>query len=378
MGGRAIDETGCAAAEGNACRRQSIRRGAARRGRRSEVGFAADAAAPRTRSARFARGTRTVRESAAGAAVRPTRRRVVAEARAGRRSRHPDRSRTHGRHLLRQAARHRNGRQPAARLQHRCLRRDGDRPHRSRRVRSGAQAQSTRVLGGQGKRARSHTAVARGHEGGSHRLSRRRTEPHVRGQRRHATRPAAEAVRRDRHRQHVRRHPLRCGGDADRFARHAAVGVARVGRTRTLRTGARIGAGHRRARHFQSVGDHPLGRNDVPVHVRRHRGGRADRSRRTAGARARLAHAATSCRRTRQVCSASARKRWGKRFWMHLHRETDDAAGQRRGGWRDRRGRRGDDRDSGRAQLSGEGVAPARERALGRQGRSGSAVVPFG
>ena len=55
----------------------------------------------------------------------------------------------------------------------------------------------------------------------------RRARPHVRRQRGDAAGAGAEEVRRRRHRQHVRRHPVRRGGDADRLDRHAAVGVAR-------------------------------------------------------------------------------------------------------------------------------------------------------
>ena len=54
---------------------------------------------------------------------------------------------------------------------------------------------------------------------------------HARRRRRHAARARAEAVRRHRHRQSLRRHALRRGGDADRLARHAAVGLARRARS---------------------------------------------------------------------------------------------------------------------------------------------------
>ena len=58
----------------------------------------------------------------------------------------------------------------------------------------------------------------------------------------------AEAVRRHRHRQSVRRHAVRYRGDADRLARHAALGLARRGRRQdqkaplAVRAGARLGA----------------------------------------------------------------------------------------------------------------------------------------
>jgi 3-isopropylmalate dehydrogenase len=53
-----------------------------------------------------------------------------------------------------------------------------------------------------------------------------RAQPHAGGQRRDATGEAPEAVRRDGHRQHVRRHPVRRSLDADRLDRHAALGLA--------------------------------------------------------------------------------------------------------------------------------------------------------
>ena len=70
---------------------------------------------------------------------------------------------------------------------------------------------------------------------------------------RHAADHAAGRLRRGRHREPVRRHPLRRGVRADRLAGHAAVGVARRARDgarplRPVRAGPRLGAGHRRPR----------------------------------------------------------------------------------------------------------------------------------
>ena len=72
--------------------------------------------------------------------------------------------------------------------------------------------------------------------------------------RRHEAGEVAEAVRRHRHRQSVRRHAVGHRGDADRLARHAAVGLARRDRRqdqkapRAVRAGAWLGAGYRRHR----------------------------------------------------------------------------------------------------------------------------------
>jgi 3-isopropylmalate dehydrogenase len=78
----------------------------------------------------------------------------------------------------------------------------------------------------------------------------------------------AQAVRRDGHRQHVRRHPLRRGVDADRFDRHVAVGLARRKQQGDVRAVPRLGAGYRRQGRGQSAGDDPLRRDDDALHIR--------------------------------------------------------------------------------------------------------------
>ena len=81
----------------------------------------------------------------------------------------------------------------------------------------------------------------------------------------------AEAVRRHRHRQSVRRHAVRHRGDADGLARHAAVSLARRDRCQdqkaplAVRAGARFGAGHRRQGARQSDRDAGLVRNGAYV-----------------------------------------------------------------------------------------------------------------
>ena len=121
----------------------------------------------------------------------------------------------------------------------------------------GAQAQPQAVLGGQGQRAGHQHSVARGGErGGASDYPGRRAVPHVRGQRGHAAGACAQAVRRDRHRQHVRRYPVRRGVDADRLDRHAAIGFARRAQQGLVRADPRLGARHRRQGHGESAGDH--------------------------------------------------------------------------------------------------------------------------
>ena len=74
-------------------------------------------------------------------------------------------------------------------------------------------------------------------------------------------RPAA--VRHDRDREHVRRHPVGRGRDHRGLDGHAAVGEPRPGARRpagrALRADPRDGAGHRRAGHRQPARGHPVG-----------------------------------------------------------------------------------------------------------------------
>jgi hypothetical protein len=79
---------------------------------------------------------------------------------------------------------------------------------------------------------------------------------------------ATRAIRRDRDRQHVRRHPFRRGLDADGLDRHAAVRVPRRERQGPLRADPRLGARHRRQGRRQSARDDPVDGDDVPLHLR--------------------------------------------------------------------------------------------------------------
>ncbi len=83
-------------------------------------------------------------------------------------------------------------------------------------------------------------------------------------------------LRRARHREPLRRHPQRRGGDAHRHrsgcSRRASLGADR--RPGPLRAGARLGARHRRPGHRQPAGDLPLGGDDAaprPRHARARR-----------------------------------------------------------------------------------------------------------
>ena len=75
----------------------------------------------------------------------------------------------------------------------------------------------------------------------------RRARPPAGRQRGDAAGLAPGRLRRDRHREPLRRHPQRRGGDADRLAGDAALGQPRRrGRARPLRAGPRLGPRHRR------------------------------------------------------------------------------------------------------------------------------------
>ena len=175
------------------------------------------------------------------------------EARARRRARSDDRARTDRRHLFRRAARHRDdARRQPPRHQHRSLHRGRDRARRARRLRPGVQAPAPAVPRSTRPTSWNRACCGARSRGASRRrLPRCRAVVHVRRQLRDAARAQPEAVRRHRHQQSVRRHPVGLRGDADRLARHAALGLARrAGRDRAaqgaLRAGARQRPGHRR------------------------------------------------------------------------------------------------------------------------------------
>ena len=124
--------------------------------------------------------------------------------------RHHDRPRADRRRLFRRAARHRDAarrRAHAASTPRSTPLRD---PSASRRVAFElARKRRPRDLGREGQRDGIRRAVARGgRQAPRCRIPRRRACPHVRRQLRHAAGARAQAVRRDRHRQPVRRHPV--------------------------------------------------------------------------------------------------------------------------------------------------------------------------
>ncbi len=173
------------------------------------VGQARLRQAPRNRHPRPAPRTRPVRQPAPCHCLRPAGLRQHAEARNRAGPRHHDRPREHRRHLFRRAPRHHHAAgRPAPRHQHGGLHHRRNRARRPRRVRSRPQAakpcRQRRKIQCHGERP----ALAPGHYFvAQHGIQGCGADPRAGRQLRHAARARAETVRRDRHRQPVRRHP---------------------------------------------------------------------------------------------------------------------------------------------------------------------------
>ena len=184
---------------------------------------------PGRQPAAAAQGPRPVRQLPAGVPVPRAGRRLDAEAGGGRGPRPDDPARAHRRHLLRRAARHRHQRRAASARRFNTMRYSEPEVERIAHVAFRTARARKRKLCSVDKANVLETmqlwreVVTRVGE----RVSGRRAHAPVRRRRRDAADARAEAVRRDRHRQHVRRHPLRRGRDADRLDRHAAFGLAR-------------------------------------------------------------------------------------------------------------------------------------------------------
>jgi hypothetical protein len=102
-------------------------------------------------------------------------------------------------------------------------------------------------VGRQGERARSFAAVARDRDRSGQRVSRHRARTSVCGRDGDAHHEPAAELRCGPHGEFVWRHPVGRGRRDHRLAGHAAVGDDRR-QGEFVRTGARIGAGHRRAK----------------------------------------------------------------------------------------------------------------------------------
>jgi hypothetical protein len=229
-------------------------------GRRAAMGWRALCQPARGRAAGAARGDGRVRQPAAGALLQGAGRRLHAEARGGGRSRPPVRARAGGRHLFRHPARHRDHARWGTRgRQHPALQRKRDQALRGARLHARPGAQRARDLGRQGQCDGIGPAVARNGAGaGQQRPPRCRARPSLCRQCGDAAGARSAPVRRDPHRQSVRRHPLRPGRRTVRLDRAPAFGGARRGwQPGSLRADPRICARYRRARHRQPAGSHP-------------------------------------------------------------------------------------------------------------------------
>ena len=202
------------------------------------------------------KGLGPVRQPAPGPAAAGALRRQPAAPRRHRGHRPARRARAHRRHLLRREDPHRR---------HRHATSASTRARRSSGSRASPSAPRARRVDQrrQGQRAGDQPPVARGR----HRASTPREFPNVELEHvlvdnaRDAARLRAAALRRDPHREHVRRHPQRRGRDAHRLDRDAAERLARRGRrARPVRARPRLGARHRRPGDRQPAGDVPVAR----------------------------------------------------------------------------------------------------------------------
>ena len=210
--------------------------------------------------------------------------------------------------LLRRAAGRRAlRRRLGAGRQHHGLHLARDRAGGPHGVRGRAQAPQAADLGGQGQRPGRVAALARGRHTCGQGLSRRDARSRARRQLRHGPRPPADPVRHDRHREHLRRHPVRRGGDPGRVHGHAALGLARRPGG-PLRAGARHRARYRRAGDRQPHRGHFVGGDADAVLSKHGSRGRSDRRRGEPGARAGAPHAG---HRRAPAARRSARARWG-------------------------------------------------------------------
>ena len=126
-----------------------------------------------------------------------------------------------------------------------------DPARRPARVRAGPRPARPPDERRQGQRPGDLAPVAEGRRGDEARLPGRRGRPPARRLVRDAPRRRPAGVRRARHREPLRRHPVGRGGGPRREPRHAALGVARRAADRArpvrpVRADPRLGAGHRR------------------------------------------------------------------------------------------------------------------------------------
>ena len=153
VGGCAIDAYGVPVSDADVAPGGRGRCGAARRRRRPGLGRRRLRDPSRGGPASPPQGPRPLRQPAPRHLPRRAGRRVLAEARARRRTRHPHRPRTDRRRLFRRAeADHRPRQWPEARHRHPGLRHLRDRAHRPRGVRAGAQADRSGHLLGEAQR----------------------------------------------------------------------------------------------------------------------------------------------------------------------------------------------------------------------------------
>ena len=281
------------------------RRGPARRRRRPQMGHHRPRrAAPRAGPARPAQGHGPLRQPAPGAAEPGPGRRQPAARGAHRRHRPAGRPRAHRRHLLRRPAAA-TATPPTTPASTRPRKSSGSPAPPSRRPAAAPRAPAASPASPRSTRPTCWRPRGSGARWSPHRprLRRRRARPPAGRQRGDAAGLAPGRLRRDRHREPLRRHPQRRVGDADRLAGDAALRQPRRRRRPgPLRAGPRLGPGHRRQGHRQPAGDLPLGGDDAAPRPRPARGRRRGSRRRST----RSSSAACALRTSR-------RERWRRR-----------------------------------------------------------------
>gem|GEM_PF-2158107 len=164
----------------------------------------------RPEQALFASGrARAVRQPPPGQRASDARRLVAAPAGAARRRRYAHRPRTDRRDLFRRSDRAVGRARRAHGARHAPVCGARDQPDRAPRLRAGPDPSRCRHPGRQGERARHLAALAAGDRRDRRRVSGRTPQPPARRFVRHAADPATGRLRRHRHGEPVRRHPVR-------------------------------------------------------------------------------------------------------------------------------------------------------------------------
>ena len=239
IGGAAIDAHGLPAAGGDPADLPGGRRDPVRGGGRPPLGPPPAGAAPGAGHPAHPQGAGSLREPPAGPALPHARRQLAAQADRSWRERISwSSASSRGASTSASRAASRASGDARARIQHDVVHRARDRADRGPGLPRRARAAAAADVGGQVERARRVAALARGRDGRGPPISGRPARPPAGGQLRHGARGRPPAVRHDRDREHLRRHPLGRGGDHRGVDGHAPVGQPRARSGATGRSGS--------------------------------------------------------------------------------------------------------------------------------------------